>query len=245
VIGCKTAKRLTIVRGERITPIVTPRRRRWIRRLLFALVFAGAVYLARAPLLRGMAHFLVVEDPMQEVDALVLLNGDRLYEQTALLYRNDMAKHVLLIQGPPSRLERMKILPDPVALARRELAKHDVPEIVVEVLPMEKNGDSNRARRLRDWLNEHPEARVCILCDRFSNRRTRCLFERELGGLSARVHWRALPDRLYDETNWYRNKAGVLGIFDGYLNWAHVELYDDASGDWEEWDPEVYQNNLP
>ena len=68
---------------------------------------------------------------------------------------------------------------------------------------------------------------------------------RELGGLSARVHWRALPDRRYDETNWYHSKAGVLAVYDSYLSLAHVWVYGDALGDRQEWDPDTYQNNLP
>jgi hypothetical protein len=83
------------------------------------------------------------------------------------------------------------------------------------------------------------------LCDRFSSRRTRCLFERELGGLSPRVHWRALPDRRYDERNWQQSRTGVVSLFDSYLNWGHVWLYGDTLGDREEWDPDQYQNNLP
>ncbi len=86
---------------------------------------------------------------------------------------------------------------------------------------------------------------MVVLCDRFSSRRTRCLFERELGGLSARVRWRALPDRRYDETNWYHHKVGVLSLFDSYLSLGHVWLYGDALGEREEWNPDAYQNNLP
>ena len=228
--------------SAKVPPVL--RRRRWLRRLLFALVLAGAVYLARAPLLRGVASFLVVDDPVQEVDALMLLDGDHLYEQAALLYRDGLAGHILLIEAPPGRLVRMEILPEPAALAQRELAKGAVPVRAIEVLKMDKGGDWNCARRLRDWLNEHPGTRVCILCDRFSSRRTHCLFTQVLGGLSTRVHWRALPDRRYDEQSWQRDKVGILGLFDGYLNWWHVWLYGDALGDQEEWDPDTYQNNL-
>ncbi len=224
---------------------MTRSRRRWLRRLLFALILVGAVYLARGPLLHGAARLLIVEDPPQEVDALVLLDGDHLYETTALLYRNDVSKHVLLIQVPPTRLERMGIMPDPITVARRELTNGGVPESAVEVLATDKPGDWNRARRLRDWLNEHPDARVCVLCDRFNSRRTRYVFDHELGALSARVHWRPLTDRRYDERNWYQSKLGAVAFFDSYLSLAHVWVYGDAVGDREEWDPDQYQNNLP
>src|SRR5262245_2718868 len=54
VIGRQAGGRLTIVREERVTPTMTPRRRRWLRRLLFVLILAGAAYFARQPLLRGL-----------------------------------------------------------------------------------------------------------------------------------------------------------------------------------------------
>jgi hypothetical protein len=224
---------------------MTPSRRRWLRWLLFVLILASVAYLARHPLLRWVAGFLVVEDPVQTVDAVVPLDGDHLYEATSLFYRNDLAKRILLIEGPPGRLERMGILPHEVTLARRELAKYDVPDDALEIVKMENGGDWNRARRLRDWLTEHPDAQVCILCDRFSSRRTRCLFTRELGGLSGHVHWRALPDRRYDERNWHHSRGGVLALFDSYLSLGHLWLYGDALGDRDEWDPDAYQNNLP
>jgi hypothetical protein len=220
------------------------RRRRWLRRLLFALLLAGAVYLARAPLLRGTASLLIVEDPVREVDALVLLNGDRLWERAAALYHAGAAKRLMLFHDAPGRLERLGVLPDPDEEIRREREKYTIPETAVEVLKIEKHGDWNRARRLRDWLNEHSEAQVFILCDRFSSRRAHCLYTRELGGLSERVHWQALPDRRYDETSWQRNKVGVLQLFDSYLSWGHVWLYGDALGDQQEWDPDAYQNKL-
>jgi hypothetical protein len=225
-------------------PPVPAQRRRWLRRLLFALGLAGAIYLGRESLLRGVARVLVVEDPVQQVDAVVLFDGDHLYEQAALLYRDGLARRILLIEGSPSRLVRMEILPNPAALAQGELAKMAVPANALEILKMDKSGDWNYARRLRDWLNEHPGAHVCLLCDRFSSRRTHCLFTQVLGELSARVHWRALPDRRYDEQNWQRDKVGILGLFDGYLSWGHVWWYGDAQGDQEEWNPDTYQNNL-
>ncbi len=121
------------------------RYRRWLRRLVFALVLAGVVYLARAPLLRAVASFLVIDDPVQQVDALVPLDGDQVYEQTALLY-HDGTKQILLLEGPPNRLVRMEIMPDPVARARREFTACDVPEGAVAVLTVEKCGDWSRAR---------------------------------------------------------------------------------------------------
>ena len=54
---------------------MTPRRRRWLRRLLFVLILAGAAYFARQPLLRGLAGFLVVEDPVREADAACCLTA--------------------------------------------------------------------------------------------------------------------------------------------------------------------------
>jgi hypothetical protein len=219
-------------------------RRRWVRRLLFVLILAGAVYLARGPLLRGLASFLIVEDSGQEVDALVPLDGDHLYETTGLLVRNDVSRRVLLLQTPPDRLERMGVMPDPITVARRELASDNVPESAVEVIRAAKGGDWNRARALRDWLKEHPDARVCVLCDRFASRRTRYVFDQKLGGAAAQVQWRALPDRRYDERNWYDSKVGVLALFDSYLSLTQVWLYGDALGDRDEWDPDKYQSDL-
>ena len=223
---------------------MTPRRRRWLRRLLFVLILAGAAYFARQPLLRGLAGFLVVEDPVREADAVLLLDGDRGPERAAELYHAGAVKRVLLLREPPRRLERFDALPNLTELYRAELERYGVPATAVEVLETEKRGDWNNARRLCDWLNEHPESQVIVQCARFASRRTRCLFERELGGLSGQVRWRALADRRYDETDWYRHRAGAIDLFDSYLGWGHVKVYGDALGDRDEWDPDAYRNSL-
>ena len=213
--------------------------------MLALLILAGVVYLARAPLLHGLASFLVVDEPVRAVDALVLLDGENLYERAAELYQAGTARRILIFQGSPNRLIRLEILEEPSTRAARELERLDVPKSSVEVLKMEKSGDWRRARRLRDWLQEHPAAQVCVLCDRFSSRRTRALFGQELGALAERVHWRALPDSRYDETNWQRDKAGILDLFAAYVSCVHVSLYGNSLGEQDEWDPDAYQESLP
>ena len=58
------------------------------------------------------------------------------------------------------------------------------------------------------------------------------------------MRWQALADRRYDETNWYRQRAGAIDLFDSYLGWGHVKVYGDALGDRDEWDPDAYRNSL-
>jgi hypothetical protein len=223
---------------------MTPRRRRRLLRLLFVLVLAVSLYLARHPLLRGLAGFLVVEDPVREADAALLLSGDRLPERAADLYRDGTVKRLLLVRGAPGRLQRIGAVPDVTEAYRAALERCEVPATAVDVLETEKRGDWNSARRLRDWLREHPDAQVIVLCARFGSRRTRCLFEQELGGLAGRVRWLALADRRYDEADWYRHRAGAVDLFDSYLGWGHVKVYGDALGDRDEWDPDAYRNSL-
>jgi hypothetical protein len=97
---------------------------------------------------------------------------------------------------------------------------------------------------LRDWLVKNPDVQVAAVCDRLKSRRMRLIYCRVLGDVSARVHWCALPNRDYDETNWWENKMGQRSCFDAYLGLAHIWVYgENPQGD-REWDPDQYEQSL-
>jgi hypothetical protein len=63
--------------------------------------------------------------------------------------------------------------------------------------------------------------------------------------LAGKVHWHAVPDRLYDETNWWQSKAGVRACVDGYIGLAHVLVYGEDLRGTRQWDPDQYEAMLP
>jgi hypothetical protein len=209
-------------------------------------VLAAGLYLFRVPLLRALGGALVVDEPPQAADAVLLLDGERREERAAELYHQGVAARLLVIEGAPTRLTKLGILPSGATLARRRLGARAVPAEALSVLPSDARDRWGQARRLRDWLEEHPGARVLVLCDRFTSREVRHVFNAVLGpDLGARLHWRGLPKRRYDETDWWRDKEGVLDLFNAYAALGYVCLHGEDTVGRHDWDPDAYEATLP
>jgi hypothetical protein len=221
------------------------RLKKWALRLLVLASVAAVLYFFRAPLLRTAGGGLVVDEGMQPGDVALLFGADRGAEHVARWYREGSTQRVLVLEGPPGRLERLGIVDSAGEQARKALKRQSVPEGGLTIVASPGGGAWNRARGLRDWLEANPEARVALLCDRFNSRRLRFVFRRVLGDeLAGRVHWCAVPSRGFDETNWWHNTAGRRACVDGYLRLAHVYFDGENQQGEQEWDPDQYEQTL-
>ncbi len=178
------------------------------------------LYVLRGPLLLRTVGVKCLWSMKQlsRADALLLLGGDgscRLAARSRLS-GPDFAPRVLVLEGPPGRLQRLGIL-DPLSVqARNALRREDLPvfDNALTVIDYPGRGDWGRARTLRQWLTEHSDVRVAVLCDRMNSRRVRLIFRSVLGDdLGSRVHWCALADRKFDETNWRAPSFGRAGLY--------------------------------
>ncbi len=137
------------------------------------------------------------------------------------------------------------MLPPRTQRERHFLETHAVPATVIQILPGETRNDWDRARILLDWMREHPEEHVALLCNRFGSRRLRIILDRVLGSDARRVHLVALADRRYDETNWWRSKDGVVAFWDGFSHLGYVSLAGEGDGPGPSWDADAWERSLP
>jgi hypothetical protein len=220
------------------------RRRRWWR-CLVAAGLLGALFLTRAPLLRGLAGLLVAEDSGRSVTALWVLRGDGVYAEAARQLREGEAAEVWLIEEAPRRLQSAGVLPAPTETDRRALQSRGVPDEAIHVLLGTALDDWDRVRVLQGWLREHPEDQVAVLCDRFGSSRLRLIMDRVLGSDAQRVHLAALADRRYDETNWWSNKDGMVAVWNGFTQFLYVSLAGEGDGPGPSWDADAWEWSLP
>jgi hypothetical protein len=219
-------------------------------RLSAALVVAAALALAgclfRVPILRGVGGFLVVPANGADADAVLLLGGQRCVEEAGNLYRAGMARRVLLIAAPPGRLERLGILPNPVAHRRARLREEGVPGEHVAELQVRRNGPGEAVGALGGWLDAHPLDRVMIVCHSFSSRRLYYLSQTSLREEQrSRIAWKPLRPLCYDETNWWQTREGLLDVFDAYVRLVHAGCVGVNDRPSREWDPDDYEKRLP
>jgi hypothetical protein len=224
------------------TPARPPRR--WWRRLVVLAVLLGGLYLARAPLLRGLAGLLVVDEPDAGVPTLVLLDGDGMFDEAAQRYRTGQARRLLLFHGKPSRIERLGLIPPHVVRARKALRERGVPADALTVLPQAGRSYRQHFTVLGSWLEEHPEDDVYLLCNRFASRRVRRLVGRVLGSDAGRVHVLALPARRYTEADWWQHRDGQIDFVSQAVRLAFVVVCGEGTAQGNDWDPDDYEASL-
>jgi len=212
----------------------------------------AGVCLCHALILRAVARFLIVDEQLPTPDAVwirtengLIGDGDRCYDQAARLYREDASRRIILSEPYPIRLVQIGIAPCFQVISRRELGARGVPKDAVAPIDGAWSNPAQEVRRLGGWLREHPHADVLLLCDRFRSRRMRCILNTVLGRDHARaVKILALPDRRYDETNWWRSRCGVKSLFYGYVALTYAWCQGGDAPEPERWDPDDYERVL-
>ena len=236
---------------KELPPQQQRKRRRWLRRMGIALLVAGALYLLRAPILTGLASVLVFDRPLPGAETIVLfceIDGDRGFQEAAQLHQDGQVSRILLIEVRAerrARTVRAGVVPSFETTARQALLARGVPAAAIELLPADMRSNWDKARSLDAWLQQHPEARATVLCERFASRRIAQIYSSVLGPESSgRLGWRAIPDRRFDESNWWQQRLGVLAVFHAYAHLGHVWISGEGPPEPEPWDPDDYEKSL-
>ena len=174
--------------------------------LVFLVVLLGGIYLARHPLLRFIGEGLVVEDPLEKSDAIIVLSDDNFYADRATraaeLFRQDLAP-VVVASG-------IRLRPN-AGIA--ELMTHDLIERGVpkeHIIPFPQDADSTReeAEALRKLVQEKRWKSVIVVTSNYHTRRAKYIFKRVLGG-GVVVRFASARDGDFDPAHWYEHRRSV------------------------------------
>jgi uncharacterized SAM-binding protein YcdF (DUF218 family) len=171
--------------------------------VLFLIVFCFALYAARRPLLRLAGESWVVEDPLEQSDALLLLGDDNFFADRATR---------------ASELYRQKLAPVVVASGRRlrpsasisELMEHDliergVPKDRIIRFPHDADSTRDEALALRALVAEKNWHSVIVVTSNFHTRRARYIF-RHIFPPSVTVRVASARDGDFDPEHWWENR---------------------------------------
>ena len=197
-------------------------RRKW--RLVVLAIIVAVAWVCHAPLLCGLAGFLIADQPTDDYDCICISSwghhpsGDRCYDVAADLYRRKPSCRLLLVAPDVNRLEQTGVMPSFESMSRRELRARHVPQEAVSVLRGQQWNDWATARVLAGWMGDHPGHGVLLLSDRFHSGRIRRAIDAVLEpDAAASVHLRALRNRDCDETNWWTLRSGYRAFAECWL----------------------------
>lgn len=174
--------------------------------LLFLALLCLAVYLARHPLMRFAAEELIVDDPLQKSDVIIILSDDNFYADRATraaeLYRQDLAPTVV------ASGVRLRPYAGISELMQHDLIERGVPK--EHVVAFAQNADDTReeATALSQLLAERRWKSVIIVTSNYHTRRARFIF-RKIFPQDIRIEVASARDADFDPSNWYEHRRAV------------------------------------
>lgn len=177
--------------------------KRLLRALVVVVLLAAVAALAHRPLLTVLGTFLIVQDPIEKADVIIVLSGglgDERVRQGSELYHQGYAPVLLLSGG-----EEMVGISIP-ELQRRQALGYGVS---ASALLIEGGSTSTREQAQRLWpmLEQRQMRRAIVVTSNFHTRRTRYIFRKVFAGSG--IDLRIYPvqhDRFHPEEWWTRDQ---------------------------------------
>lgn len=180
---------------------------------------AALVVLLGAAACPYAGHYLILDEPLQPADAIVVLAGSpaERWLEGVDLYREKLAPQVILSPGivepAEARVRAMGIrLPARVDLARDAMLQLGVPAAAISVLPSTVDNTADEAALTRSLLVQRGWTSIIVVTSKYHTRRTRFAFARELSGSGVRIQVRGSR---YDEVSpdrWWTHRSDLRDV---------------------------------
>jgi hypothetical protein len=205
-------------------PVAAPSRdtgiaARWRRRVLIlsAVLLAGAsvtVPALRTPILRAAGRALVVADPLEPADIIVVAvdaGGAGVLEASDLVH-GGIATRVAVLADPPSEVDREFLrrgIPYEDAAARsvRQFTSLGVERI--EQIPRAVVGSEDEGLVLPAWCDQHQFRSVVVVSTADHSRRLRRILRRSMKGHQTIVTVRSSRYSAFDPDRWWTTRDGT------------------------------------
>lgn len=207
----RSSLRNSLRRERTLTPV------RAVVRAIILLAFLGLLLVAfHQPLLTAAARFLIVKDPLEKADVIVVLSGGRRDErvrQAADLYKEGYAPVVLLSGG-----EEMMGISIPELLRRQALAHG----ISASALLFEPGSTSTgeQARNVLLILESRGVRRAIIVTSSYHTRRTRYLFRKTFTRSPVEIRVYPVQHDIFNPVAWWTREQDTESVVLEYIKLA-------------------------
>ncbi len=196
---------------------------RWA--LLFFVLFLVCWWL-RAPLLRGVASFLVKEDPLCHVDAVYVLGGASVHrgEEAGTVYRAGCSDRFRFTGEPvPTALEVEGLDRTEAQQTRLVAVRNGVPDSLALALNVGTSTYEEAGFILKDALASGCDT-VMIVSSRFHLRRIAFVFRKRFRekGITVVLHGARNGD--FEDATWWRSEEGLLMVNNEYVKLIYYWL---------------------
>jgi len=161
-------------------------------------------------------HFLIVGDPLQPADAILVLGGTDAegWLEAVDLYRERMAPAIVLSPGiaePAAiRVRQMGIrFPAYVDLAIDAMVQLGVPRSAVAVLPGALDNTGDEAAQARQLAARHRWTNLIVVTAKYHTRRSRFAFRRELRNTPIRIQIRGSRHDDAQPDQWWKSRSDL------------------------------------
>jgi len=187
------------------------------------LVIAGSVLLAPFAL-RVVGRFLVIADPLEPSDAIVVMAGEVPFRQieAARLFQRGLAPRVVLTrERVPAWRRKLRELglgaPSRGDLAAAVLERLSVPQGAIKVLDEPAINTAEELAAIHRFAVEERFRRIIIVSSPDHMRRIRVIWGRAMGTLvEVRLHPAPEEDG-FDPNHWWTSKVGAEYLFHEYF----------------------------
>ncbi len=174
--------------------------------LLFFVIFCAVLYLVRRPILRFAAEAWIVEDPLDNADALIVLGDDNFYADRATrgaqLFREGKAP-VIVASG-----RRLRPNAGIAELMEHDLMERGVPRDKIVRLADDADSTLEEARALARLVRERKWHNVIVVTSNYHTRRARYIFQRVFPQGMV-VHIASARDGDFDPEHWWEKRKSI------------------------------------
>ena len=206
--------------------------RRAVRVTLIALLaLAGLAVLTHRPVLRATGQALVVDDPRERADAIIVVAGSTpsREEAAAGLYRAGWAPQVLISrQFVPGRVQRLIDMGvrrlDFQGESLAALERYGVPRDAIVTLDQPAEITETELRAVAAAARDRGWRRVILVTSPFHTRRVQVIWRRESGGaIEGRLA--TAPDECVAGDPWWRRRRCSEAVLHEYLGLLALYLH--------------------
>jgi uncharacterized SAM-binding protein YcdF (DUF218 family) len=159
--------------------------------------------------LNRIGGFLIVADPLENTDSMVVLSGDMArMTETATLFRDNFAR-VLILTETDQPYTGSDAPETNSTQAKRLMAQQEgIPSDAILVTRSESNSTLDEARAVLALLQERGFSSCIVVTDPFHSRRTRMIFNDVFNESGIKVIVRPVRDHWYNSATWWLSKKG-------------------------------------